>query len=565
MSADLEQHPWAIRPSLAFPFVGPSLQRLVSASDAGNTASFISGDSHPQYELRTQSNLVTDEIFDFRQHDINRLLVRDLAGRTMRASDAFVESLFPDTAFGFPINNEFMKTFRGSLLTANDEIDSGNFESESSTSNFLNTMVSTIASFKQHLIPLRYFSSAFSAVALGGHPVKRKPDISLFRLINGCTQSEASGMLWRDIHGIIEVTREKKTPPRMVETVTVKSYITFCLQPERDFFLLICITGEGFRVIMIDHEGQVQTEVLPFSLTYSARNASTFFRMIMGLAFLPDEMLGLDPSIVLHARGESSGRRFRDQFPPLNIAAQNLPQLWALHPALVDNPLNPSTNNPPDVPYDLRISNCHSGIASITVNSTVYQVVRVLFVSQALIGRSTRTFLVKLPDGRYGVLKDSWCYSESSTEAEFLEAFSIPFIPQLIDHCLLRSTARHRDNPINISDMPKRETREKRRVVIYPAGYPLSEFHSLWELVVVILDVVIGMVDSLFLLSYVIDILFQPSCPFKAVKGFIAIFLMRISYFEIRIGAPRIRRSTGKGKVSWRLWIYQRLRNSGTN
>jgi hypothetical protein len=40
-----------------------------------------------------------------------------------------------------------------------------------------------------------------------------------------------------------------------------------------------------------------------------------------------------------------------------------------------------------------------------------------------------------------------------------------------------------------------RERREKRRVVTYPAGVHISDFSSLWELLVAFLDVVIGMED----------------------------------------------------------------------
>lgn len=456
----------------------PSLYQLVSASDAGNLAPFSTSDVHPHYELRTQSNLITSELFDFRKDEINKLLFRDLKGRVMQVSDAFVETLFPDTAFGFPINNLFLRNFRGSLISTNDRIEIHHFQNESSTSNFLNTMVSTIATFlastkKSSLKPLRYFSSRFSSIPLDGHPVKRKPDITLFRLINGCTRMETDGMRWEDVQGMIEHTREKKTPKRMVETVAVKSYMTFCMQLERDFIPFVCIIGEGFQVILVDHEGHIETDVFSFSRTTSTQSALIFFRMVMGLAFLPDALIGLDSSIKRQEQGLSSGRPFHDEFPPMKVTVEN-PSI----PLLVPVP-EPSIDNPPDV-------------LSISVGSTVYPVIRLLFASQTLIGRSTKAFLVQLPDGRLAVLKDSWCLSEIASEAKFLEELTIPFGPQLIDHCVLRNTASYRDNSINTH--LKCRTRQKRRIVTFPAGVPISDFSSLWELMVAILDVVIGMI-----------------------------------------------------------------------
>lgn len=507
--------------------------QLVSASDAGNQSQSFHSSFHTQYELRTQSNLVTDAVFDFQGDEINQLLGRDLQGRVMRVSDAFVESLFPDSAFGFPINNLFIKNFRGTLITANDCIDMTRFRSESSTTSFLNTMVSTIVRVlppTSPLKPLRYFSHRFSTLPLVGHPVKRKPDITLFRLIDGCTQKETDGMQWQHVQGIIEHTREMVTPKRMVETVPVKSYMTLSLQPNRDFFLLVCITGHGFRIIMIDREGQVQTEVLPFANIFSTRSTLIFFRMIMGLTLLSDELLGLDPSISSREQGLSSGNQFHVQFPPMELVAHSVPPSWITLP-------QPSVDNTPNLPnhsMQSSASNSNHEITSITIRTTVYPVVKVLFVSQALIGRSTRTFLVRLPDGKLGVLKDSWSVSETSSEASFLEGLEIPFCSRIIDQCLLRSTNSHRDNPFNADTALKSQTRQKRRVVTYPAGVPLYEFHSMWELTVAMLDVAIGMIDPFFFfLAMLMTILFQPSCSSKNTKGFIAIFLIRISYFGI--------------------------------
>src|SRR5271156_1660444 len=102
---------------------------------------------------------------------------------------------------------------------------------------------------------------------------------------------------------MMEHTREKKMPKRMVEMVAVKSYMTFCMQPERDFIPFICIVGEGFQVILVNHKGHIETDVFPFSHMTSTQSSLIFFRMIMRLAFLPDALIGLDPSIKCREQG----------------------------------------------------------------------------------------------------------------------------------------------------------------------------------------------------------------------------------------------------------------------
>ena len=63
------------------------------------------------------------------------------------------------------------------------------------------------------------------------------------------------------------------------------------------------MTGEGFHIVLTDHVGQIETDVMPFD-----RNSSTliFFRMTMGLAFLSDGMLGVDVAIIRQGLGVSS-------------------------------------------------------------------------------------------------------------------------------------------------------------------------------------------------------------------------------------------------------------------
>jgi len=98
------------------------------------------------YEYRTQSRCFPN---DNDQYDIDAIhkLLHDLLGRTVEVTDSIAEALFPDEAFGFPINSRFISNFHGSFLNDNGYLDVTNFRTDIQTSSFLNRMISTIATY----------------------------------------------------------------------------------------------------------------------------------------------------------------------------------------------------------------------------------------------------------------------------------------------------------------------------------------------------------------------------------------------------------------------------------
>jgi len=115
----------------------------------------------------------------------------------------------------------------------------------------------------------------------------------LVRLVDNCIINEEP-LFWHDAQGFIEQTCESEVPIRMIETIISKAYLTFTAQPERDFIINLCITGEGFRVIVIDHAGSVETSPMSFADYFGT---VSFLRLVMGLAFLPDICLGVDATL----------------------------------------------------------------------------------------------------------------------------------------------------------------------------------------------------------------------------------------------------------------------------
>jgi protein kinase-like protein len=461
-----------------------------------------------QYEIRTQSSYFHDDTTVFSAAQLIQLLKNDLTDRVTQVGDNIAGIMFPDSVFGFPINDQFMENFYGSFLTSGGILDPKNFYDDKTTAVFLNRMISTISHFlnatgQVSLKPLRYFSAVHSSQPLPGHQFKRKPDIMLLRLVNGYLP--CGPFDWSDLQGLVEHTREKKPPMRLPETVTVKSYLTFCSQPERDYVVSLCIIGDGFHIVMTDHVGQVETDVIAFN---SNVGATIFIRMLMGLAFLPDNLLGVDTTMTREGR-ERSNTTFAKTYTHFSYVNKkpsiqlfgNLPGNNSL--AVTSTPVSTQVSTPvspavsPTV-TSTTIPDSDNNISTISLGSNVYKVIRLLFRSQTLIGRATRAFLVQFPDGRCGVLKDSWITKERGSEASFLSGLDIPYGPDLVDHGILRNTDFSRK--YSISPSPKRECREKRRIVTYPAGVHISDFTSLLELIFAFFDIVLCMWD--FFISF---------------------------------------------------------------
>jgi hypothetical protein len=323
------------------PAPADSLDNSYVTSATQSRAFSQSATPQPVYDMRTQSIRLHNDNSTINAVDINRLLERDLTGRITQVSENLAESLFPDEAFGFAINNQFLANFDGSFISAGGFLTPSNFSDESHTALFLNRMISTItlalhAMGQTSITPLRYFTAIHSNKPLSGAPIKRMPDIMLVRLLDGCTQ--ARPFYWRDVQALIEHTREKKPPERMAETVTVKSYLTFCAQPERDFVISLCITSKGFHIIVTDHVGQIEADIIPFDHSFSTQ---VFFRMIMGLAFLPDGKIGVDTTMVRRECGRHNSLKFAEFIPfpltksgpgSLSVFAKPSPHFNLQHP-----------------------------------------------------------------------------------------------------------------------------------------------------------------------------------------------------------------------------------------
>ena len=166
--------------------------------------------------------------------------------------------------------------------------------------------------------------------------------------------------------------------------------------------------------------------------------------------------------------------------------------------------------------------------STITISSTVYQVICIIFSAKSFIGRATRVFLVQLPDGSKGILKDSWIPPARSPELKFLEGLAIPFGPQIIDHDILWNTGTLW--AYSVEALALDECQEKHCIIIYPAGVHITDFTSLLELMAAFMDIVIGMYNKFhdFFFCYLIQYLFHSyHLPWVTPEGSLWHFLCK--------------------------------------
>jgi hypothetical protein len=102
-----------------------------------------------KYKYRVQSSRFCEDGDHYNEKEIDTLVLRNLDEHVTQVSEILAANLFPDTAFGFPINDQFLSNFFGSFLSSAGLLIPMNFATEKSTCVFLNQMIATIDAFLQ--------------------------------------------------------------------------------------------------------------------------------------------------------------------------------------------------------------------------------------------------------------------------------------------------------------------------------------------------------------------------------------------------------------------------------
>ena len=192
---------------------------------------------------------------------------------------------------------------------------------------------------------------------------KHKPDIILLK--------KGSKAAWPTVCAVGEVTAEAGFPSRICNTIQQKAFLTFATQPDRCFTASLAFSKDCFQLVTCDHTRLVNSVKENLN-----DGALTLLRIVAGLMFGSDELLGYDQSMY---RG-------------------------------------------PD-----------GSIKTITVGQHEYTVIETIFSLETVRGHATRCWRVRREWKDY-VLNDSWCHHTWKSEAVILRKLAdVEGVPHLID------------------------------------------------------------------------------------------------------------------------------------
>ncbi|KAG2050199.1 hypothetical protein BDR06DRAFT_974717 [Suillus hirtellus] len=137
-------------------------------------------------------------------------------------------------------------------------------------------------------------------------------------------------------------------------------------------------------------------------------------------------------------------------------------------------------------------------IGQIAVNENIYNLLKVIFCNQGLVGCRTVCYLAQR-DGEEFIIEDHWVKGDKSVvlnEVEMLKALKdIPGVPQYVEHCLMEVELGKVDDMQmycqKIYNSTQGVYRTHVHLVLKPQACPLHEFQTRKELVKVLCDIVL--------------------------------------------------------------------------
>jgi hypothetical protein len=367
--------------------------------------------------------------------------------------------------------------------------------------------------------PLWYGSS--STVPVESEHVQRKPDVCL---------SEHTELRWNTILVVAELTTTSYTPSIPAgKTLDTKAWLVFREQPWRRFILSLSFSNNyrELRVHVHDHSGGIVTPEINIH-----ENPDAFKYIMACIVFGQRDCIGFDLTITINPKMTSllsgafwarnvkglpkrsnQAARLKSRRPYSLDAQTELTQSHALDttqtifhslPDQLPSPAEfadePRTDSSPLVdPPDLKNTKDDDVIGKITVNENVYELLKVIFCNQGLVGRGTVCYLARR-DGEEFIIKDHWVKGDKTivlNEVEMLKTLKdIPGVPQYIEHCLVEvepgkvdDTQMYRQK---IYSSTQGVYRTHVRLVLKPRARPLHEFRTRKELVKALRDIVLS-------------------------------------------------------------------------
>lgn len=291
----------------------------------------------------------------------------------------------------------------------------------------------------------RWSSEWFDRNLSGSH--FRKPDLILLDtpLPDPFSSFSSDQVSWVNIKAFGEVTSQDSFHRDLKDTIDAKTYILFLTQHDRNFVPALVFFRDSFVLSVTDRQSQQFSRLLRLH-DDRPDDILVFLRVLIGLMFSRDHVLGLDTT--------------------------------------------------------MRRNTTH-GIKDIYVECRKYNVIKLLYSAQTLLGRATKVWQVEWA-GKIYVLKDSWVIASRPLESDalkYLNIKGITSIPRIVaGGAVLHPQFTEPGRPVPLRTSLFRfstfsrnlEARERRRVVEGPHAEPLSSFKSRLEVCVAFRDYVEG-------------------------------------------------------------------------
>ncbi|KAG2114206.1 uncharacterized protein F5147DRAFT_650015 [Suillus discolor] len=358
---------------------------------------------------------------------------------------------------------------------------------------FLNAITHALAeSFPAQPLPPQWYGSN-STTPIGDSLIQRKPDLCL---------SDDVTLQWNNILVVAEMTASTfSLSMPAVKTLDTKAYLVFREQPWRRFVLFLSFTHEHRElcVHLYDHSGGIVTPVIDIH-----EQPDAFKYIMASIVFGSRNCIGFDPTISINLK---MTQLLSETFWARNIkkavarenkilqsceqASTNPQKQFHSLPEHLPSPLPPTeqpskekSTLPNPIPTNSKqtppLVNSSDIIGKITVNKNEYELLKVLFSHQGLVGRRTVT------GGKDVVLN----------EVKMLEALKgVPGVPRLVEYWLVEMAPDQVDDTQLYRQKIYSSTagmyRTHVRLVLKPRARPLHEFRSRKELVKAIRDIVL--------------------------------------------------------------------------
>ncbi|KAG2339631.1 hypothetical protein BDR05DRAFT_1003140 [Suillus weaverae] len=344
---------------------------------------------------------------------------------------------------------------------------------------------------------------------VGDDVIQRKPDL--------CSSNEVE-LEWSNILVVAELTSSHYSPVehagKMLDT---KAWLIFREQLWRRFMLCLsfCKEYRELRVHIYDHSGGIVTRPVDIH-----QETDKFRYIMVCIIYSTRDCIGFDSTMFINPTQSPSAalwdwnvknlsRRKKKVSNDKNCSESHVQHEPHSMDPYIEYLTSPSSTSPPHADNESPLPSSSSSdnvIGKMKVNEHKYDLLKVLFSGQGLVGRGTMCYLARR-DGEEYIIKDHWVKNSRNgevdaqermdivmNEVDMLEAMKgVPGVPKLVEFWLIEVMPNQPDDTqlyrqkIHNSTMGMYRTHV--HLVLKPKACRLQEFRSRKELVRTLHDI----------------------------------------------------------------------------